>query len=239
MAMAYQDIQATHVVDVPHDAGLGDFSAGKLAIAKLSARRSRECVRHVLTLLDKAVRQLQPGEELAHGTVLEATSLLRKQIDSDPAQELPDGGGRLLAWQARKVRDYIDSHITGPVLVADLCALIQRSEAHFSRAFRLTFGRSPHAFVIRRRVELAAQYMLQTEMPLSDIALRCGFADQPHLSKHFRQITEHTPAAWRRAHRREDDGDRNRSLGKLLEERMQARRFLRESPANLEGAAST
>jgi AraC-like DNA-binding protein len=51
-----------------------------------------------------------------------------------------------------------------------------------------------------RRVELAAQYMLQTEVPLSDIALQFGFADQPHLCKHFRKITGQTPAAWRRAH---------------------------------------
>jgi len=210
-----------------------------LAVSKPGATRAREWMHQLITLLEAAVGQLHDQEHQAQGTLREAASLLRQQVHPPAAGEVPDGKGRLLAWQARKVRDYIDSHITGPVLVADLCALIQRSEAHFSRAFRLTFGRSPHAFVIRRRVELAAQYMLQTEMPLSDIALRCGFADQPHLSKHFRQITEHTPAAWRRAHRREDDGDRNRSLGKLLEERMQARRFLRESPANLEGAAST
>ncbi len=210
-----------------------------LAVSKPGATRAREWMHQLITLLEAAVGQLHDQEHQAQGTLLEAASLLRQQVHPPAAGEVPDGKGRLLAWQARKVRDYIDSHITGPVLVADLCALVQRSEAHFSRAFRLTFGRSPHAFVIRRRVELAAQYMLQTEMPLSDIALRCGFADQPHLSKHFRQITEHTPAAWRRAHRREDDGDRNRSLGKLLEERMQARRFLRESPANLEGAAST
>ena len=61
-----------------------------------------------------------------------------------------------------------DSHIIGPVFVADLCALLQRSEAHFSRSFKRTFGESPHAFLVRRRVG-------------------CGFADQPHLCKHFRQ----------------------------------------------------
>jgi AraC-like DNA-binding protein len=107
----------------------------------------------------------------------------------------------LLAWQTRKVRDYIDSHITGPVLVVDLCALIQRSEGHFSRSFKRTFGQSPHSFVVRRRVELAAEYMLTTDASLSDIALRCGFTDQAHLCKHFRQATGQTPAAWRRAHR--------------------------------------
>jgi len=219
--MAYQDIQASQVVDLPHEAGLGDFSAGKLAIAKFSARRSREWVRHVLTLLDEAVRQLHPSEEAAHGTVLEAASLLRKQIDPEATQGLPDGNGRLLAWQARKVRDYIDTHITGPVLVADLCALIDRSEAHFSRSFRRTFGDSPHAFVIRRRLELAARYMLQTDASLSDIALRCGFTDQAHLCKHFRQSTGQTPAAWRRARRTQDSGN---SVASLASEGVLARR---------------
>lgn len=205
--MAYQDIQAAHIVDLPPDAALGEFSVGKLAIAKLRARRSSAWVRHVLTLLDEAVHRLQPSEEVAQGAILEATSLLRKQIDSELPQELPDRGGRLLAWQARKVRDYIDSHITGPVPVADLCALIHRSEAHFSRSFKRTFGESPHAFVIRRRLELAARYMLQTAASLSDIALRCGFTDQAHLCKHFRQSTGQTPAAWRRAGRTAELGN--------------------------------
>jgi AraC family transcriptional regulator len=194
--MGYQDSQ---------EADLGDFSAGKQAIAKLRARRSRVWVHHVLTLLDEAVRQLQPSQEVAHGTILEATSLLRKQIDSEPSHELREWGERLLAWQARKVRDYIDSHITGPVLVADLCALIDRSKAHFSRSFKRTFGESPHAFVIWRRLELAARHMLQTDASLSDIALRCGFTDQAHLCKHFRQSTGQTPAAWRRARLEEAD----------------------------------
>jgi AraC-like DNA-binding protein len=53
-------------------------------------------------------------------------------------------------------------------------------------------------------VELAAQYILQTEAPLSDIALQCGFTDQAHLRKHFRQSTGQPPAAWRHAHRTPD-----------------------------------
>jgi len=43
--------------------------------------------------------------------------------------------------------------------------------------------------------------MLTTDAPLSDIALRCGFSDQAHLCKHFRQAAGQTPAAWRRARR--------------------------------------
>jgi len=171
------------------------------AASTLSAMRSHEWMHRVISLLEAAVGQLHGQAHRVQGTLLEATSLLRQQIDPPVAREATDGRGHLLAWQARKVRDYIDSHITGPVPVADLCALVQRSEAHFSRSFRRTFGYSPHAFVIRCRVELAAGYMLKTEMSLSDIALGCGFVDQAHLCRHFRAVTGETPAAWRRAKR--------------------------------------
>jgi AraC family transcriptional regulator len=171
------------------------------AVSNRGIMRSREWMHEVITLLEAALGQFHNEVHPAHGTLLEAASLLRQQIDPPAPREVPDGRGCLLAWQVRKVRDYIDSHITGPVFVADLCALFQRSEAHFSRSFKRTFGESPHAFLVRRRLELAAQFMLTTDASLSEIALRCGFSDQAHLCKHFRQAAGETPAAWRRAHR--------------------------------------
>jgi AraC family transcriptional regulator len=174
---------------------------GAPAVSNPGMTRSREWMHQVITLLESALGELHDEVHPAQGTLLEAASLLRRQIDPPAAREVPDGRGCLLAWQVRKVRDYIDSHITGPVSVADLCALFQRSEAHFSRAFKRTFGESPHAFLVRRRLELAAQYMLTTDAALSDIAFRCGFADQAHLCKQFRRAAGETPAAWRRAHR--------------------------------------
>jgi AraC family transcriptional regulator len=172
------------------------------------ATRSHGWMRRVIALLDTAARQLD-HEQVAHRTIVKAASLLRKQIDPELAEGAAASSGGLPTRHAHKVCAYIDSHITDRVLVADLCALVQLSQAHFSRAFRRTFGKSPHAFVIWRRVELAAQYMLQTEAPLSDIALQCGFTDQPHLCKHFRQATGYTPAAWRRAHSGGGDADQH------------------------------
>jgi AraC family transcriptional regulator len=169
------------------------------AVSELGATRSREWMHRVISLLDAVVGQFHNQVHPAQGSLLEATALLRQQIDPPAARGVPDGRGRLPVWQARKVRDYIDGHITGPILVADLSALVQRSEAHFSRSFKRTFGESPHVFLVRRRVELAAQYMLTTHASLSDIALRCGLTDQAHLCKQFRQAAGQTPAAWRRA----------------------------------------
>jgi AraC family transcriptional regulator len=183
------------------DGQLGETLAVSQAGPKIGQSRSGNWMNDVIALLDAAIVHLH-REQAAHGAILEATSLLRKQVDPQPVEgTAEDAKQSLLAWQARKVLDHIDRHITSRVLVADLCALVQRSEAHFSRSFRGTFGYSPHAFVVRRRVELAAKYMLQTDMSLSDIALGCGFADHAHLCKHFRVVNGETPAAWRRTKR--------------------------------------
>jgi AraC family transcriptional regulator len=174
----------------------------------VGATQSHEWVRRVIALLDTAACQLV-HEQVAHYTILKATSLLRKQIDPELTEGIPAGRGGLPRRHAHKVCTYIDSHITDRLLGADLCALVNLSESYFSRLFRRTFGKTPHAFVTWRRVELAAQYMLQTEAPLSEIALRCGFSDQSHLCRHFRQIIGRTPAAWRRAHGGESGADQH------------------------------
>jgi AraC family transcriptional regulator len=183
------------------DMYVGETAAG----SQVGAAQSHEWVRPVIALLDAAVCQLD-REQAVHGTIVLAASLLRKRIDPPMAEENSIGTGRLLAWQAHKVRDHIDSHITGPIRVSDLCALFRLSEAHFSRSFKRTFGHSPHAFVLRRRLEFAAQYMLQMDVPLSDIALRCGFADQAHFSKRFRGAIGLNPSAWRRMSRTRNVG---------------------------------
>jgi AraC family transcriptional regulator len=115
-----------------------------------------------------------------------------------PLNAIPTRRRRLPVWWAGKVREYIDSHITDRVLAADLGALVGVSGTHFTRTFKRAFGVPPHAFVTRRRLELAARYMLQTDAPLSDIALQCGFTDQAHLGNRFREATGLSPAAWRR-----------------------------------------
>jgi AraC family transcriptional regulator len=155
----------------------------------------------VLTLVEEAMRELDYEADAALSILARAVVLLREQLDAGAHSAAVDGRARLLAWQARKVRAYIDAHVAEPLRVADLCAIVQRSEAHFSRLFKQTFGESPHAFLIRRRLKRAEECMLETDASLSDIAQRCGFTDHAHLCKHFRKITGRTPGSWRRARR--------------------------------------
>jgi AraC-like DNA-binding protein len=159
-------------------------------------------VSSVVDLLNTANRQLDVNREAARASISRASSLLWVEINKDSERDPSRHSRRaLLGWQIRRVRDYVDAHLGARILVSDLSAIVQRSEAHFARAFKKTFDVSPHAYVLRRRVEKASHLMLVSDDSLSDIALACGMTDQAHLCKIFRQMTGQTPAAWRRERR--------------------------------------
>jgi AraC family transcriptional regulator len=69
---------------------------------------------------------------------------------------------------------------------------------HFSRMFSQSTGESPHAYIVRRRIERAHALIRGSDAPLASIATAVGFADHSHFSKHFRRLTGQTPAAARR-----------------------------------------
>ena len=81
----------------------------------------------------------------------------------------------------------------------ELAELLGLSKGHFARTFKRAFGVSPHAYVLRRRIEVAQGLMLTTCEPLSSIALTCGMCDQSHLAHTFHRIVGETPDSWRRA----------------------------------------
>jgi len=165
-----------------------------------SPRQMHGVFTRVVNLLTSATQELEHSKEAAMTSIRRATCLLQTQMRYE-GMERGDASLSLLAWQVGRVEQYIDSHLNEQILVGTLSALVKLSEAHFSRAFRLALGEPPHAYIIRRRVEKAAQLMLTGSAPLSQIAAECGFSDQAHLSKQFRQLIGATPAAWRRQHR--------------------------------------
>jgi AraC family transcriptional regulator len=158
----------------------------------------REAVSRAVALLEAADRELGQTQDAARASIARATSILLAEIRR-PAQTRSDSSDVfLLPWQARRVADYIEENIAQPIGICDLCALLHRSKAYFSRAFKGTFGVPPHAYMLRRRIELASRLMIESTTPLIEIALKCGFSDQAHFTRRFRQLTGATPAAWRR-----------------------------------------
>jgi AraC family transcriptional regulator len=166
-----------------------------------SLRVPRAAWNRVIGLLDHASRELEDCSESAHATIVRATSLLREQIGSQPPCVNARINEGLLRWQVRRLLEFIDARIATRVTVSDLCAVVQLSQAHFSRRFRRAFGETPHEYLMRRRLEGAMRLMLGSSVPMKEVALQCGFADQAHLCRRFRRVIGESPAAWRRARR--------------------------------------
>ncbi|MBN9164065.1 MAG: hypothetical protein BGO98_31795 [Myxococcales bacterium 68-20] len=109
--------------------------------------------------------------------------------------------GGLSPAARRRVESFVEAHLASDI---DLAALAERaglSLFHFARAFKVTAGVTPRAFVESRRVALAKRLLRDTDRPIAQIALESGFTSQSRLTTVFRRNTGETPARYRSSHR--------------------------------------
>jgi AraC-like DNA-binding protein len=106
--------------------------------------------------------------------------------------------GGLAPWQAKRACEKLESDLGGKISLDRIAAEFGLSVSHFSRAFRVSTGLPPHQWLLRQRVNTAKQLMGVRDLPLSEIAISAGFANQSHFTRVFSQIVGASPAAWRR-----------------------------------------
>jgi AraC family transcriptional regulator len=150
-------------------------------------------------LLETALREHERDRDVAKAALVTASTLLQAEVERYSSANRSGRDG-LAPWQMLRVRAFIDSNLHRPIYIRHLSAVAQRSPAYFCRKFKLAVGESPHAYVVRRRVERACHLMVTSASSLSGIALSVGFSDQAHLCRHFRAAFGQSPASWRREH---------------------------------------
>ncbi len=105
--------------------------------------------------------------------------------------------GGLAAWQKRRVLDLLGQHLDGDLRLFKLAEECGLSVSHFARSFKKSFGTTVHRYLILKRVEKAKEFLTDSPMPLSLIALQSGFSDQAAFSRTFGAIVGTSPAKWR------------------------------------------
>jgi AraC family transcriptional regulator len=110
----------------------------------------------------------------------------------------PGGKGRLSPAQVRRLTEYIDSRLNEQLHLETLAAVAGVGMWTFTRHFRESFGRTPHAYIIERRIDRARRLLAQSSLPIKEVASVCGFADQAHMTRVFQTHLRMTPAALRR-----------------------------------------
>ena len=113
-----------------------------------------------------------------------------------PMSRLVRGG--LAPWQERRAREVLLANIKSGVALREVARECGVSVGHFSHAFRRTLGVAPHKWLVEQRVVLSKEKLRDDGLSLADVAMECGFSDQSHLTRVFRQAVGVSPGAWRR-----------------------------------------
>jgi AraC family transcriptional regulator len=110
----------------------------------------------------------------------------------------PQFRGGLSSLQMRRATGLLEAHLDGRIALQQVAEACELSVSHFARAFKRTFRKPPYRWLIERRVDMARDLMKNSNLPIAEIAVQCGFADQSALNRSFKRIHGVTPGIWRR-----------------------------------------
>ena len=147
-----------------------------------------ELVAPIAKLMTELARPVRSVERVS-----EIDALLEKLMMESKSVEAVRTGG--IGTPLFPLRDYLRAHLTTPVSTATLAEMSGLTESHFIRAFHHEFGLPPHAYHLRLRLAEASR-LLEAGQSVSTVAYDCGFADQSHLSRKFKEAYGLAPGAW-------------------------------------------
>lgn len=123
-----------------------DFDTVATATPRL--RFSDDRIWTLVRLLSDAVNDPDPSAQL-YGDGL--TAAIAARLFANLADPIPEKISGLAQWQLRRVIEYLDAHLPKHVALADLAALVDLSQSHFSRAFKASTGMAPYRWQLATR----------------------------------------------------------------------------------------
>lgn len=139
----------------------------------------------------------QPGWCLTNKTPIydHAGKIIGLACLSKDLQE-PSRSGFIDARFAQTI-DHILAHFDQSLRIDDLAEMAGVSTAQFERRIKKIFQLSAGQFIVKTRIDAAAERLERSDEAIADIALHCGFCDQSALSRQFRQVTGLSPRQYR------------------------------------------
>jgi AraC family transcriptional regulator len=118
-------------------------------------------------------------------------------LESDSLHKAPLHGG-LPARKQKLVVEFIEAHLAEEISLGELADIVELSRYHFAHVFRQAFGVPPHRYHMARRMEQAKTLLLQSTLPVTQIALRVGFREASSFTRAYRRYAGVTPTECRR-----------------------------------------
>ncbi|MBT7952134.1 MAG: helix-turn-helix transcriptional regulator [Gammaproteobacteria bacterium] len=101
--------------------------------------------------------------------------------------------------QARRTQEFIEENLDQSLTLEQLAKINGVGVHYFIKLFKTRFGCPPHVYICQRRIERAQELLRRTDFPIKDIALRTGYSDQSHMTRHFQRFLNTTPKAFRKS----------------------------------------
>ncbi len=141
-----------------------------------------------------AVHLLRSYAQCADGRILEACSTPEEATKAVSKNETAGRIGSHLRAVAEAAR-FIQQNYTRDVSLSDIAEAVHLSPFHVARLFKQALGVSPHQYLIQVRVTSARSLLSagSGERSLAEVASAVGFADQSHLTRHFKRLLGVTP----------------------------------------------
>ena len=156
-----------------------------------------QLVHHFGLVLRSIAANAHPGTALMVDSVARALTVHLLRQHSNVQKMIPTRQPELPARRLTTVIDYMRAHFNQPVTVSELAEQCGLSSTHFTRAFREAVGKPPHAYLIDIRLDKARDLLEHTRLPITEIALSCGFEQSQYFATVFRQRIGFTPSSWR------------------------------------------
>ena len=129
----------------------------------------------------------------------DSTGSLYLLLNEDRNQAIAKQISPLPKASLRRVKEYMEARLEDNLSLDHLARETHYSRGHFLRMFRAATGKTPHQYLTERRIERAKRVLRdEEETSLIDIAARCGFSSQSHMTRVFREQTGVTPSAFKR-----------------------------------------
>ena len=84
--------------------------------------------------------------------------------------------------------EYIQDQLGTDLTVSGIAQAVGMSPYHFTRLFKASTGRTPYQYVVDARVKKAKELLTTGKFTISEVAYHVGFADQSHLTRHFKRV---------------------------------------------------
>jgi AraC-like DNA-binding protein len=155
-------------------------------------------VAHLLGLIESELRRPSLGSRLMIDGLLRAIAGLLVSNDAVTHTETCERI-YLSPPKLKRVIGFIETNLQESIGLDDLARAAGLSPNHFLRVFKLATGETPYHFLRARRLEKARQLLAENTMPLAELALECGFANQAHFTAAFSREVGIPPGRYRRA----------------------------------------